>query len=252
MRLTMEQVNILKESLKDLAEYRLYDEGLHDDCKREIKGTMGLYNQEQPIYDSFSLLSSRVKPVDTPDTVVIDISGGVVDEISANVPIHVILLDSDLNSLDFENMNETFELNGTRFATRDTGHASYNPSRTELVHKVVQERDARVQAEKNARIQTELLTQADYERFNEFFRVETHALGRSVIKPALRGLEYVDEEVYGTEEEIRLIPLKVPGQQFDMVEPVTKPVPEMIADYVKLSKVHNCDAQLIRQHFIEK
>lgn len=247
MRLTLQQIHTLKSDLGELADYRLEDEYSNKSDLDE----RGLSPVEAKLYETLSILAARNQH-SIPDTVVIDVSNGVVDEISSNHDVNVILLDSDLESLDIESANETFELNGTIYATRDTGHASYNPSRTQLVYNAVQERDARVQAEKDSRIQTELLTQADYERFNEFFRVETHALGRSVIKPALRGLEYVDEEVYGTEEEIRLIPLKVLGQQFDMVEPVTKPVPEMIADYVKLSKVHNCDAKLIRQHFIEK
>lgn len=247
MRLTQEQINRLNSSLEELAQYRLDD----DFFDKEELSERGLFPLEEQIYANCSILAARNQQ-NIPDTVVIDVSNGVVDEISSNHDVNVILLDSDLESLDLESASETFELNGMTYATRDTGLASYNPSRTQLVYNAVQERDARVQAEKEALIRTELLTQADYDRFNDFFRVETHALGRSVIKPALRGLEYVDEEVYGSEEEIRLIPLKVLGQQFDMVEPVTKPVPEMIADYVKLSKLHNCDAQLMRKHFMEK
>lgn len=186
-----------------------------------------------------------------PDTVVIDITGGVVDEISTNVSVNVIVLDAELDSLDEEDLERSIQLNGTVFVPHNTGIPHINPVRVKEIHQAIDKKEEKLLKEKEARLNAELLTQADYDRFNEFFRVETHALGRSVIKADLRGLEYVDEEVYGTEEEIRLIPLKVLGQQFDMIAPVTKPVSEMIADYVKLSKLHDFDARMVREHFLK-
>lgn len=196
------------------------------------------------------LMFNLEREYNIPDTVVIDITGGVVDEISTNVEgINVVVLDAELDGLDDDDLKRAIQIADTVYVPHNTSLPELNLKRVNDIHLTIQQNKKRLVEEALSSLE---LSQEDYDRFNEFFRVETHALGRSVIKPALRGLEYVDEEVYGTEEEIRLIPLKVLGQQFDMVEPVTKPVAEMIADYVKLSKLHKFDAQLIRQHFIEK
>ena len=96
--------------------------------------TAGLPEDKRTILE---LMFNLEREYNIPDTVVIDITGGVVDEITSNMDVDVIVLDADLESLDEDDLKRAIDLNGTTYVPHNTGVVINNPKRISEVHQAV-------------------------------------------------------------------------------------------------------------------